>query len=108
MRQLVDDHHLGRPRDDRVEVHLLQDAALVDDRATRHHLESGELLLRVPSAVGLDIADDEVGPPVDPAAGLVEHRVGLTDPRRRTEVDPQVAALHGLSLPARWHFAPRG
>ena len=39
MRQLVDDGHLGTPFENRVEVHLFDDHALILDPLARHHFE---------------------------------------------------------------------
>ena len=51
------------------------------------------------AAVGLDEPDDDVGAALGPAVALAEHGVGLADARGRAEVDPQLAAPHGLLPP---------
>ena len=57
------------------------------DRPARDDLEVADLLRGVGPAVGLDEADDDVGAALVGAAALVEHREGLADAGRRTEVD---------------------
>ncbi len=58
--ELVDQHDLRTPRDDGVEVHLLERAALVLDVPARDDLEPLQQSLGLLAAVGLDHADDDV------------------------------------------------
>ena len=106
--ELVDQHHRGRPGDDRVGVHLGERRAAVGDLASRHDLQPLELGLGVRSPVGLDHAHDHVGPPRPAPVRLVEHGERLADARRGTEVDEELPAPwralgtgHGLSLAGR-------
>ena len=60
VRELVDQDELRAARQDRVEVHLLEDAALVVDAPARDDFEPGEQRLGLGAAVRLDDADDDV------------------------------------------------
>ena len=108
--ELVDEHHVGPPLEDGLEVHLLLDGAAVADLRAGHDLEPLERALGLGAAVGLDVADHQVGAPLGAAATLVEHGVGLAHARCRAEVDPQPSAVggdrHALSLHQQW--PPRG
>jgi hypothetical protein len=101
--ELVDQHDVGASLEDRLDVHLLLDGAAVGDLLARHDLEALELALGLRPAVRLDVADDQVGAPLDAAVALVEHGVGLADARRCAEVDTQPPAIgrdsHAFSLP---------
>ena len=90
----------GRARQDRVDVHLGERRAAVDDRAARHDLQVAEHRLGVRAAVRLDIADDDVGAAVARRLALLEHPVRLADAGRGTEIDAQRADRHAPSLPA--------
>ncbi len=89
--QLVDDGHGRVAGDQGVGVHLLDDDAAVVDPPPRQDLEPVEQDGRLDPAVGLDEADHEVRPAVDPAVGLLEHLVRLADTGGHPEVDPQPA-----------------
>ena len=92
VRELVDERHLGRPSDDRVDVHLLERRPAMHDRAPRHDLEVGDLLGGARAAVGLDVADHDVGAALTPTPALAEHREGLAHARREPDVDAQLAS----------------
>src|SRR6185369_17582723 len=47
--------------------------------------------LRLPAAVGLHDADDDVVAVLSPGAGLLPHLIGLADARRRTHEDSELA-----------------
>ena len=68
--------------------------AVVEDRAGQH-LEALEQLGGAGPSVGLDEPDDDVGAPLEAAAGLVQRGVGLADAGRRAEVDAQFTARRG-------------
>ena len=53
--------------------------------------------------VGFDKADDDIGATLEAAVALFEHLVGLSDPRSRAEVDPQLPGTHGTSSRQRSH-----
>ncbi len=93
MRELVDKDELRPPRQHGVDIHLLEDAALVlaaparDDFQPRHH---GLGLL---AAMGFENADDDVDALCPPGAGGLQHLVRLADPGRRAEKDLQASAM---------------
>jgi hypothetical protein len=96
--QLVDQGDLRPPGQHRGQIQLADQQATVVDLPPRHHLETGHGGLGLGPAVRLDEGHDHVGAPLGPPQALGEHRVRLADPRCGTEVDPQRAAFHGLSL----------
>ena len=96
VRELVDERDLGRPGEDRVDVHLLERRAAVLDRPPRHDLEVADLLRGARAAVRLDEADHDVGAALPPAAALVQHRVGLADAGGEPDVDAQLASAGSL------------
>ena len=81
MGQLVDEGDGGMPRDEGVGVHLLDGDVAVGDAAPRDDLQALDEGRRVGPAVGLDEADDHVGPAILAAVALLEHPVGLADAR---------------------------
>ncbi len=99
---------VGPAGEDGVEVHLLERRAAVLDRAAGDDLEIAELGLGPRAAVGLDVADDDVGAPFGAGAAFVEHGVGLAHAGRGAEVDPQRAARswrdHRPSVPSRHRY----
>src|SRR6185436_10825800 len=77
--EFVDQHLLRLATKDRVDVHLFERGAAIFEGATGHDLEVAELFGSLGSAVGLDVADDNIGAPGVPAARFVQHREGLPD-----------------------------
>ena len=94
VRELVDERQLGPAREERVEVHLLEDRVPVGDARARHDLETADLVGRPLPAVRLDEADHDVLAARLATATLVEHRVRLADAGCGAEVDAQRAAAH--------------
>ena len=101
VRVLVDEGHVRSASQYGSEIHLQQRRAAVLDRSPGHDLQALQLCGGLRPPVRLDHADDDVGPPLDSPASLVEHGEGLADPRGRTQVDTQRAAarLHRQALP---------
>jgi hypothetical protein len=60
VRELVDEDDLRPPREDRVEVHLLERLAAVLDPSSRNDLEALEERRGLGAPVRLDDADDDV------------------------------------------------
>ena len=60
----------------------------------RHHLEAAQLSCGLHPAVRLDDAHHHVGIALRAAVTFVQHREGLADPRRGTQVDAQRPASH--------------
>ena len=90
MGELVDQHDLGMPREDGVEVHLVEPGVAADG-PPRHDLELRDELGGLRAAVRLDETDHHVGAALLATAGLAEHGVGLADARGHPEVDAQLA-----------------
>ncbi len=82
--------------EDGVDVHLGEDAASVLQLPARHLLQAVQHHLGAGPVVVLDEGHHAVGAPLDAAVRLGQHRVRLADARCRTEVDPKLAACHGL------------
>ena len=90
--QLVDEDDLRAAGQDGVEVHLLEarcPGSSTVRRGTTSRSPSWAAVLR--PAVGLDVADHDVGAALGPPPALVEHGEGLAHARRGAEVDPQRA-----------------
>ena len=91
-------HSCGLRAQDRVDIHLLEHDTAVLDRAARNDLEiaraaprcrPGRTSRRSPTTTSTPVAHAPVRVP--------QHRVGLADSRRGTDVDPQprpIRALH--------------
>ena len=99
VRQLVHERDVGLASEDGVHVHLLEGAVAVGDPSPRNHLEVGDLGGGLRSSVRLDETHDDVLAVVAPAAALVEHGERLSDSCRGSQVEPELSALHGHSLP---------
>jgi hypothetical protein len=89
VRELVDDRHLGPPREHGGEVHLLELPAPVRASGTWHDLKARQHRLGAWPAVALGEPHHHVRAPRGTPPALVEHPVGLADARGRPEVDLQ-------------------
>ena len=87
VRELVDEHDLGCPSEDRIDIHLLERLVPVLQASPRNDLQVGDLFRGAFATVGLDETDDEVGAAVLAATALVQHREGLADAGCCPEVD---------------------
>ena len=96
--QLVDQGDRRVAGDHRVGVHLLDDDVAVGDAATRDDLQALDEGRRVGPAVGLDEADDHVGPASLAAVALLQHPEGLADARGHPEVDAEATASGPLGF----------
>ena len=85
--KLVDQAELGSAAKDRRQVHLVHGGAAVLDLAAREALEPLGLSLCLGSRVRLEVADYDVtaGGLLGPA--LLQHAVGLADPRGHAQED---------------------
>ncbi len=79
MGEFVDQRNLRPPRNQRVEVHLLERLLLVGEPPARQHLEAVQKRLRFRPAMGLDHANDDIGASLLPGMGALQHFVGLAD-----------------------------
>ena len=93
MGELIDDRDLGLAGEDRVEVRLFEEGALVWDHAARDDLEVADPGGGLGAAVRLDQGDDDVNPAPPHRVGVVEHLERLADARSLADVDLQVSAL---------------
>ena len=94
VRQLIDQHHLGRAGKDGVHVHLLELRPAILHVPAGHGLQIAELLHGERAAVRLDEADDDVGAALAPAVALVQHGEGLAHAGGEPDVDAEPAAFH--------------
>ncbi len=90
--ELVDQHELGATREDGVEIHFLEDPALVVDRLARNDLKAGELGLGLGAAVRFHDADHDIHALGLATLGGDQHRVGLADAGRGAKEDLELAA----------------
>ncbi len=93
VREFVDQHDVRLAPQHSLDVELGEALAAVLDVFGRHHLDALDQVGGLLAAMRLDDRGDHIGAALDPAMRLAEHRVGLADPRRRTQVDAQLAAL---------------
>ena len=77
----VDEEELGPPRQGGVDVELQQGPIAVLHGLAREDLEAGEQRLGLGPAVGFHQADDDIDTLVLAPPGLLQHLVGLADPR---------------------------
>ena len=92
MGQFVDEGDAGMAGDEGVQVHLVEQAALVRDRPARDQLEAFDEGLGFGAAVGLDDAGHDVHPVPQLGAGRGQHLVGLAHARGGAEEDLEEAA----------------
>ena len=90
MGDLVDEGDVWVACEQRVEVHLLEGRTAVLDLLAGNDLQLANRLGGMGAPVGLDVADDDVAPPVAAALALLEHCERLSDASGSTEVDPEL------------------
>ena len=98
--QLVDQAELGGPAKDGGQVHLVDRGAAVLDLAAGQALEALGLRLGLGSRVRLEVADHHVTAGGALGLALLQHAVGLADPRGHAQED-LVVASHGARRRAR-------
>ena len=91
MRQLIDEQD-GRTPQQPHQVELVSRSA-VAHRKRWQPLQAFQQAFRLDAAVGLHVADDDVGSTRTQTAGRLEHRVGLADTGRGAEEDAQTSTL---------------
>ena len=89
--ELVDQHQLGPALQDRVEIHLLEDASLVLRAAARDDLQALDERKGLGAPVRLDDADDDVDALAFARTGAEQHLVRLADARRCAEKNLEAA-----------------
>ena len=96
VRQFVDENQLRPTLQDRVEIHLGQQVALVLDLLARNDLEPVEQCLGFAASVRLDDADDDIHTLAPLGLGGEQHLIGLADAGRGAEENLQPAAAFML------------
>ncbi len=91
VRQLVDEDQRRPARQDGVDIHLREFAALIGDAAPRDCLQAFEQCFGFLAAMGFDNANDDIDTHRPSAAGGLEHLVSLADAWRRTQENPKLA-----------------
>ena len=93
VRQLIHDAHLRMPRQDRVQVHLVQHHRAVGNRALRDDLQVADHRLGIRALVRLHKADHHIDALLAHQVRILEHLVGLAHARRRAKIDLQLRRL---------------
>ncbi len=88
VRQIIDQDHFRVAGQHRVDIEF--PAGLADD------FDALQQLRGLAAAVGLDRGRNHIGTAAGAAVRFTEHRVGLADPGRGSEVDAQFPALAAL------------
>jgi len=91
VRQLVDQCHLRVARDQGLDVHVGEHRSPVPELESWQHFQAADGLNRPRSLVRLDEPDDDVNPPRAKLVALAQHCEGLARPRRRPQVDLELA-----------------
>src|SRR5664279_3814534 len=78
VRQLVHDRDLGLSREDGLEIHLLEDGALVGHEPSRNDFEVRDARGRLRPAVRFDETHDDVDSPIAHRMRIVEHPVPVS------------------------------
>jgi hypothetical protein len=92
MSELFNKHELRAAFQDRIQVHLGQEMALVLDLPPRDDLEAFEKRFGLPPAMRFDNADNNVNTFAPPGLSRQQHLIGLADPRRGAEKNLQPPA----------------
>ena len=79
MGEFVDQRDLRTARDQRVEIHLLDDLILVLDPLARDDFEALQQRLGLGPPVGLDHADHDIGAGLELGMRALQHLIGLAD-----------------------------
>ncbi len=97
--ELIDQDETRPPRQDGVDVHLRQDAALVDDVPPRDDLKAGKEFLGLLAAMGLDDAHHHVHALAVLGLGGEQHFIRFADARRGAQEDfqPPPVAIFGFA-----------
>src|SRR5262249_41041565 len=78
--------------------HLLDDRLADRHMAAAHHLQAARLGARLLALVRLQVADRDIAAGVGFGLALLQHPVGLADPRGHAEEDLVAARGHGARL----------
>jgi hypothetical protein len=89
--ELIDEGELWLARDDRVEIHLLEDLVPVLDALARDDFEAPEQRVGFRARMRLDKADYDIDACLEPCMGALQHLIGLADTGRGADEDLQPA-----------------
>jgi hypothetical protein len=95
--EFIDQRDLGTARDQRVEIHLLEDLVLVFEPLAREHFEALQQRLGLRPSMGLDHADHDIDSRLKPGMGALQHLIGLADAGGGADEDFQPAGLTVLA-----------
>ena len=96
--KLIDQHELGPPREDRVDVHLGEFATLIVDHPPWDDLVPDDEGLGFRAAMRFDHPDHDIGARALAGGTLAQHFIGLADAGRGAEKDLELAARLLLRL----------
>ena len=97
MGEFVDKGDLRPPRDQRVEVHLVERLILVGEPPPRQYFEALQKRFGFSPAMGLDHTNDDIRAGLLPGMGALQHLVGLADARRGADEDLELAGTAFLA-----------
>ena len=89
--EFVDQRQLRAARDQRVEIHLLENLVLVVEPLARQDFKALQQRLGFRPAVGFDHADHDIDAGPQPGMRALQHLIGLADPGRGAEENLQAA-----------------
>ena len=93
VREFVDKHDLRLTPQHSFDVELRELFSAVRDVLGRHHFDARDQIGGFLATMRLYYRGDHIGAALHPAVRFAEHREGLADARRRTQVDAQLASL---------------
>src|SRR5580765_1271423 len=93
MRQFIDEQDRWTPPERRIKIELVSHDPAIAYGKRWQPFQAFEKALGLDAAVGLHIADDDVGTTRTQTAGRLEHRIGLADTGRGAEENAQAPTL---------------
>ena len=98
VRELIHHAQLRTTPQDGIEVHLLEHHAAIFDSPSRHDFQIADLRFSLGPPVGLDEPHDDIDALAPERMRILQHRIGLADAWRGSDVDAEASALIGLEL----------
>ena len=95
--ELIDQRDLRTARDQRVEIHLLENLVLVFEPLARQNFEALQQRFRLRPPVGLDHADHDIGAGLQFGMRALQHLIGLADAGGGADENLEPAGLIVLS-----------
>ena len=93
VREFVDERDLWTARNQRIEIHLLEDLVLVFQLPARNDFKAVQQRFGLRPAMGLDHADDDIDARLLPGVRALQHFIGLADARGGADKDLQPAGV---------------